>query len=176
MPRMMRINSGIFCALTTALSLAVACSWGGSGSNTPQPDASTSHAVCGDGTCAASEVNNCPADCGQGSNQGSNQAVCGNGSCETTKGETAQSCPSDCNQGSGSGSGSSALNCSDPNTTISCLLCTQAMLCTPPYDAISCAACGGGGFGDLLCENMAADGVCNAGAGEDHTTCPSDCP
>src|SRR5882672_9706754 len=100
MPRMMRIKSGIVLALTTTASLIVACSWGGSGNGDPHPDASTAHAVCGDGTCSASEINNCPADCGSNTGSNNQNAVCGNGSCETTKGETAQSCPSDCAQGS----------------------------------------------------------------------------
>jgi hypothetical protein len=129
--------------------------------------------VCGDNVCASSEVTSCPQDCGNGG--GNQNAVCGNGQCETSKGESATSCPSDCNTGSGGGSGSGsgggggALNCSDPNTTIGCGLCTVAMLCTPPYDATSCAACGGG-LG--ACNN---DGTCDPG--ETSAMCPLDnCP
>src|SRR5258707_1604300 len=123
MPRMMRINRRRFCAMSSVgvTMMFVACSFGGSQGNDPQPDAATSGAHCGDGTCAASEVNNCPADCGGGSNQGSN-AVCGNGQCETTKGETAASCPSDCmSQGSGSGSGSGMCP-ADPTACLGCIL------------------------------------------------------
>lgn len=123
------------------------------------PDAAP--VVCGDMICAASEVHSCPQDCGNGGNGGSNQnAVCGNGVCET--GETATSCSQDCGGsspvcGNGTcetgedatscpadcgGGGSGALNCSDPNTIIGCGLCSAAMICTAPYDAASCAACG----------------------------------
>jgi hypothetical protein len=117
----MRSNTGIVCVL--AALAAGACSWG-NGSGSPSPDASHSGgAVCGDGVCAGTEANSCPQDCGGG---GTAQAVCGNGQCETTKGESATSCPSDCggNQGSNTGSnGGGALNCSDPATTIGCGLC-----------------------------------------------------
>jgi hypothetical protein len=175
---MMRINSGIVCVLA-ALALG-ACSWGnGSGPGNTSPDAAP--VVCGDMICAASEVHSCPQDCGNGGNgSGNQQAVCGNGQCETTLGESATSCPSDCAGGggsnTGSGGGGGALNCSDPNTIIGCGLCSAAMICTAPYDAVSCAACGGGGLGSGLgganCNN---DGMCDPG--EDSATCPLDnCP
>lgn len=175
---MMRHKTGIVCVVA-ALAVA-ACSWGsGSGSSTPGPDASIGggNVVCGDNVCAASEVNNCPQDCGSGGGGGGNQAVCGNGQCETTLGESATSCPSDCGGGQGSGSGGGGgggqLNCSDPNTQIGCLLCTTLQMCTAPYDAVSCAACGSGsGSGSLPCN---FDGVCDPG--EDSATCPLDnCP
>ena len=169
---MMRINTGIVCVLAA---LAVgACSWGnGSGSGSPSPDASHAGAVCGDNVCAASEASTCPQDCGNGG--GNTQAVCGNGQCETTKGESATSCPSDCGGGGSNtgsnGGGGGALNCSDPNTTIGCLLCTTLQMCTSPYDATSCAACGGGSA-SLPCNN---DGVCDPG--ETSAQCPLDnCP
>ena len=173
---MMRTKSGIVCVL--AALVAGACSWGnGSGNGTPAPDASSSgQAVCGDNVCAASEATSCPQDCGGGNAN----AVCGNGQCETTKGESATSCPSDCGGGNGSGSngGNGSLNCSDPNTTIGCLLCTQLQMCTSPYDANSCAACGTGGLGSGFGSGLGSgacnfNGVCDAG--EDPTTCPTDC-
>ena len=144
---MMRMSSGIVCAVAGALSFAVACSWGGASDPSTHPDAGgTAGAVCGDGTCSASEINNCPQDCGSGmhgsgggsgSGSGSNvQAVCGNNVCDP--GETAQTCPSDC---TGGGSGSGTLNCTDPNTIIACGLCSAFMVCTG-VDANSCAACG----------------------------------
>jgi hypothetical protein len=173
---MMRINRGLFIVLFGA-SVFVACSFGGSQGNDPTPDASGGGgASCGDGTCAASEVNNCPADCGSGGN-GSGSAVCGNGQCETTKGETSASCPTDCSsQGSGSGSGSGSGTCpADPNECLGCAF--TGMGCPTGLDMNSCLTCligGGGGFGDLLCDGGAADGTCSAA--ETHDTCPSDCP
>jgi hypothetical protein len=168
---MMRASSGIVCAVAGALSFAVACSWGGASSNNTSPDAAST-TRCGDGVCAASEVNSCPADCGthgSGSGSGSNQqnAVCGNGTCE--QGETAASCPSDCGGGSGSGSG----NCpADPTSCISCLI--DATMCPAGMDATSCFACLFGGGADAGCDGGAADGVCEAD--ETNATCPDDCP
>ena len=144
---MMRSSSGIVCAVAGALLFAVACSWGGASDPNNHPDAGgTSHAVCGDGTCAATEINNCPQDCGSGghgsnggsgSGSGSNiQPICGNNVCDP--GEDANSCPADC---TGGGSGSGTLNCSDPNTIIACGLCSAFMVCTG-VDAAGCAACG----------------------------------
>jgi len=169
---MMRITTLVFVCSTIA-----GCSWGGDGGGTGPggtgPDAAVSHApVCGDSVCSASEVGNCTADCGSGGGN-TTGPVCGNGTCET--GETSASCPNDCGGGGGSGSGSGALNCSDQNTTINCLLCTSFQLCTAPYDAASCAACGGGGLGgDILCTGGAPDGTCDAM--ESNSTCPTDCP
>jgi hypothetical protein len=172
---MMGTKTGIVCVLAA---LAVgACSWGsGSGSGNTAPDAS-GPAVCGDNICAATEVGFCTQDCGSGGNHGGSNgsngqqtAVCGNGQCETTLGESATSCPSDCGGNSGSGG---ALNCSDPNTTIGCGLCSVAMVCTPPYDAVSCAACGGGSAASG-CTGGLPDSVCDSM--ENNTTCPFDCP
>lgn len=185
---MMRIKSGIICALSMSLAFAVACanSAGPPGGDDDGSGGSQQQASCGDGTCDASEVTSCSADCGSGGNNNNNNAVCGNGQCETTKGESISNCISDCGgQGSGSGSGSgsgnpSTLDCSDFATLFACFACvSDPTACVPPFDAASCQACvGGGGLpgGDLLCEGGAPDGVCNAAAMEDNTTCPSDCP
>jgi len=136
---MMRTSSGIVCAVAGAMLFAVACSFGGSQEN-KQPDAGTNvGATCGDGVCAASEVNSCQADCGNGmhgsgsgSGSGSStQAVCGNNTCEA--GETATTCPSDC-AGGGSGSGSAAFDCTNPFTAIVCQLCLS--------DTTTCATFG----------------------------------
>jgi hypothetical protein len=164
---MMRINRGLFIVLFGA-SVIVACSFGGSQGNDPTPDASTGGgAHCGDGTCAASEVNNCPADCGSGG-PGSGAAVCGNGQCETTKGETSASCPTDCSsQGSGSGSGSGSGVCpADPNECLNCIL---GMGCPTGLDANGCITCIIGGGGGACNFNFMCD------AGEDANTCPTDC-
>jgi hypothetical protein len=170
---MMRIRSGIICALTGA-SLFVACSFGGSSG--PEPDASTGGggAHCGDGVCAASEVNSCPSDCGGG---GSNQnAVCGNGMCETTKGETAQSCPSDCmTTGGGSGSGSGGGMCpADQTACINCII--DMTQCTGGLDQNTCFTCLLGGLGS---GGGGGSGACNfnlmCDPGEDASTCPTDC-
>jgi hypothetical protein len=184
---MMRINSGIICALSMSLAFAVACAESpGTGDDQTGDDTNTGN-VCGDGTCATSEVGYCPTDCGDGNNN-QNNAVCGNGQCETTKGESASTCFSDCgngNNGSGSGSGNTSGTCpSDPNACIGCLL--DPSQCPSGLDANSCLQCvlNGGGLGGSglpggsglgSCEGGAPDGNCNAAAGEDTTTCPFDC-
>jgi hypothetical protein len=173
MRAMMRINPGICCALTGAI-LFVACSFGGSSGSNPQPDSSTSGgAHCGDGVCAASEVNSCPADCGSNTGSNNQNAVCGNGMCETTKGETAQSCPSDCGMMSGS-NGSGMGTCpADPNACIGCAFTGTG--CPAGLDMNGCLTCLLGGIG-----SGGGSGACNfngvCDAGEDNMTCPSDCP
>jgi hypothetical protein len=173
----MRHKTGIVCVVA-ALAVA-ACSWGnGSGSSNPGVDAFGGNAaVCGDNVCAATEVNNCPQDCGSGGNN--NQAVCGNGTCETSKGESATSCPSDCNTNTGSNGGSNtgsgaALNCQDPTTLLACFTCLSGGGCTG-VDMNSCNTClGGSGLG-----SGTGSGACNfngmCDAGEDASTCPTDC-
>lgn len=149
---MMRIKSGIVCALSMSLACVVACATtGDDGTGDDQGSDMTSNNVCGDGTCAATEVGFCTQDCGEGGNNNNGSgsatgAVCGNAQCETTKGENATNCFSDCGgQGSGSGSGnpSTTLDCTDQNVLLACFSCTLLQMCTPPYDAASCAACTG---------------------------------
>lgn len=175
---MMRTHSGFICALTATIAFAFSCA--DSGTEEPGDDMNddqTSQNVCGDGTCAASEVGFCSQDCGSGGNNSA--ATCGDGMCETTKGENGASCASDCGGGSGSGSGSgSSTTC--PSDPLECVLCgLDAQFCVPPLDQATCAACGGGfgsgsgGFGDIGCTGMAPDGTCDAN--EDATLCPSDC-
>jgi hypothetical protein len=169
---MMRTSSGIVCAVAGALSFAVACSWGGA-AEPPKPDAPGA-AHCGDGVCSASEVNNCPADCGSGGGHGSGSnvnAVCGNGTCET--GENSTNCNTDCGGGSGSGSGSATGNC--PSDVTQCFACiVDATMCPTGLDATSCLTCIINGGGQAGCDGGAADGVCQAD--ETNATCPADCP
>ena len=148
MPFMMRSSSGIVCAVAGALSFAVACSWGGASDPGNHPDAGgTAAAVCGDGTCSATEINNCPQDCGSGghgsntgsgsgSGSGSNvQGICGDNVCQAN--ENAQTCPADC-----TGGGSGTLNCMDPTVLASCLSCAIDMTqCTADINATTCAPC-----------------------------------
>jgi hypothetical protein len=178
------MHSTLVCGLAASLAFAFSCA----DSTSPEPtgeeeEEEVSQNVCGDGLCAAAEVGYCMMDCGTGGNN--NAATCGDGLCETTKGETATSCASDCGgtgSGTGSGSGSSTACPSDPTECFLCML--DPSLCLGGLDQNACLTClglgggggGGGGFGDLLCEGGAADGNCNAAAGEDNSTCPSDCP
>jgi hypothetical protein len=175
------MNSALVCGFAAALAFAVSCA----DSTTPTGDDDdmgsdmTSQNVCGDAVCAAAEVGYCMADCGGGGNN--NAATCGNGMCETTKGESATSCAVDCGgQGSGSDSGSgSGSSTSCPADPTECLLCAliDPSLCPAGMDPNSCIACiGGGGGGDIGCDGGAPDGVCDAAAGEDNTFCPTDCP
>lgn len=180
---MMRMQTAIFCALTASLAFAVSCA-DSEGDDGMGDDDGQSQNVCGDGVCAAAEVGLCTNDCGNGGNNNGG-AVCGNGMCETTLGENGGTCLMDCNSGPGSGGGSGGGGGSTtcPTDPIECLFCTfDPSLCMGGLTQATCQACigggggGGGGFGDAFCEGMAADGTCNAGAGEDATTCPSDCP
>ena len=194
MPRMMRMTAAVVFALFVG-----ACSFGGSGNGGGGGggggggDVDASVALCGDGVCAASEVGSCTADCGGGGTQ----AVCGNGQCETTTGETAQSCPSDCGGGGGGavcgngtceatenstscpsdcgggGGGSGNLDCNDPNVQIACFSCLLTMQCQG-VDEASCTACLGGGGGSALgCVGGVPNGMCDPG--EDANNCPFDC-
>ena len=170
---MMR-TTGILCALVLA-----ACSWGNSDPNGGGHGADAATApVCGDGVCAASEVNSCMQDCG-GNGSNNNNPVCGNGQCETTKGETAKSCPSDCMTGNGSGSGSGMGMCpTDPTTCLSCIF--DPTMCPAGLDQNACIQCAfGSGLGSGLGSGMGS-GNCNfnltCDAGETNATCPTDCP
>jgi hypothetical protein len=146
----MRIKSGIVCALSMSLACVVACATtGDDGTGDDQGSDMTSNNVCGDGTCAATEVGFCTSDCGEGGNNGGNNngsgsgtaAVCGNGMCETTKGENSTNCFSDCGTpGQGSGSGNPSTTCpSDPTECILCLF--DVSFCMGGLDQASCQTC-----------------------------------
>ncbi len=192
----MRNTPGYLFALVTSVLLA-ACSFGNT-SGTPSPDANHVPS-CGDGICAASEVDSCPADCGTHAAPDAGtgtQAVCGDGTCDP--GEDSNNCPADCGTGSGSGSGS--LDCSDPTVLEACVECLFTNVCTG-VDVNGCTTCleGGGGMtgtcnmdfvcdigedittcidceiaGDTFCDGNSPDGTCEAD--ESNDTCPTDCP
>lgn len=153
-----------------------------------QSDDSTPLPVCGDGTCASSEISSCSADCGAAATCGDGTcgggetqascpadctptATCGDGTCDTAGGETTGTCPGDC-------SGGMTGQCpADPNECLPCLL---GLGCPPGLDETTCQECilggggGGGGLGDIGCTGGAPDGTCDAD--EDDQICPSDCP
>jgi len=136
---------------------------------------------CPNGTCDSYETRcTCPQDCGS--------PFCGDGTCCT--GETHASCPQDCVAGS-----CGDTVCTPPEDRCTCpqdcgspacgdgLCCGSETPCTCPED------CGSPFCGDGLCcagerctcssdcgTPFCGDGVCCASAGEDHTTCPGDCP
>lgn len=143
---MMRMTSAL---VFVCAAFVGACAWGdgspddgtGGGGGV---DAAVASAVCGDGVCAATEVNSCSSDCGGGGGSGMANPVCGNGTCET--GETNASCPSDCTGGGGgSGSGSGAACPADP---LECFDCLLGGACPTGHDMNSCTTCvlGGGGL------------------------------
>ncbi len=171
---MMRMQTGLFCALAASMAFAFSCADSGTGDEGDEMEETTGN-VCGDATCAASEVGFCTADCGAGGNNAN--AICGNAMCETSLGENASTCFSDCGAGSGSGSGSgSSTAC--PSNLLECAPCLiDASLCVAPLTAATCQAClgggGGSGFGDIGCDGGAPDGTCSAN--EDAMLCPSDC-
>jgi hypothetical protein len=186
----MRKFTPLLCAVMFVLG-ACASSDDGDGDDDGPPDPPPA-AVCGDGTCASSEVGICTQDCGVNPGtptcgngnceNGENSTtcasdcppagpVCGDNQCDMAGGENSTNCPGDCG-------GSSSLDCNDFAVLFACLLCVQdPTQCVPPANPTDCEACtGGGGGGFSFCENMAPDGVCNAAAGEDADTCPEDCP
>lgn len=188
---MMRMKTGLF--VSVACVLFAACASSGDGKTMPPAgDDDPSNSVCGDGTCTADEVGVCADDCGSGgggggggSNNGSGSgsgSSCGNFTCEANLGEDTTTCPADCGTGGGGG-GSTGVDCTDFAVLLACITCDAAdptsCIGVTPADCDTCLGGGlggGGGTGDLLCEGGAADGTCNAAAGEDATTCASDCP
>ncbi|MBA3393368.1 MAG: hypothetical protein H0T89_12025 [Deltaproteobacteria bacterium] len=108
--------------------------------------------VCGDAVCAASEIGVCQSDCGTG---GGNNFVCGNAVCEGNEPSTCmQDCPAaavcgdgTCDMSKGESSANCAGDCStsggtcpaDPLECFGCLI--EPSLCPPGLDQNICAAC-----------------------------------
>ena len=110
-------------------------------------------AVCGDGKCNGSEnCQTCPGDCGQ---------CCGNGQCQANLGENSCTCAADCPD--------------DPNTCSACQCGSSGGSCWCDADCVNfgdccgnaCQACG-------ACPAVCGDGKCNGT--EDSCSCPGDCP
>ncbi len=191
----MRNPSSYLFSLVTSVLLA-ACSFGNT-SGTPSPDAANHVPSCGDGICAASEVDSCPADCGTHAapDAGTTGSMCGNGVCET--GENSSNCPADCSGGGSDAGTGGPLNCSDPTVLEECVECLFTNVCTG-VDVGGCTTCfeglGGGGtcnmdgtcdigedittcidcVADTACDGDSPDGTCEAD--ESNATCPADCP
>ncbi len=153
--------------------------------------------ACGDGVCAPDGTEDCflcPIDCGIC------PIICGDGFCDVMNGENCSFCPIDCGSCAGCGDGTCSPT-EDPCTCeIDCGMCTCAHdLCTEGSAlAIGCdgcvmAICGTDPFccttfWDGLCVNevtsicgltcggaVCGDLICDAGAGEDCSTCATDC-
>ena len=173
------------CALIATACATTDGGGGGDDGSNPPPSGTP---VCGDAVCAASEVGVCQSDCGTG-----NTEVCGNGKCE---GNEPSTCASDCNMGGGGVCGNGQCESSESSSTCPadcmtggggscpsdqtvCFLCLLDMsLCTGGMSQATCQACilGGGGGGGTGCSGGMPNGMCEAAAGENNTTCPFDCP
>jgi hypothetical protein len=149
------MNKTLCAVVVAAIGVGMAaCAGGGDGGGGGGGgvDASTHNTTpeCGDGVCAASELDTCPQDCGSGSgtvhlDAGTGaQSTCNNNfTCEPNLGETADNCPNDCGAGSGSGSGSGSgtLDCSDPTVLEECFECILASDCEGGVTEDSCESC-----------------------------------
>jgi hypothetical protein len=173
----MRNLPGYLYALATAVVIS-ACSFGNT-SGQQQVDAAHEVPTCGDGVCAASEVDNCPVDCGTHAapDAGTTQPDAGTtggdagvmGTCDPTAcitcitggacptGYDATSCITCLLGGSGSGSGSGS--------------CNMDFVCDIGEDITSCIDCIIAG--DTACDGNSPDGTCEADESVD--TCPTDC-
>lgn len=137
---------------SAAMFAACATTDGGGGDDGTDEPPPASGPVCGDAVCASSEIGVCQADCGAGG--GNNNvcgnavcegnepstcvadcpaaAVCGDGTCDMSKGESSANCAGDCSTSGGT--------CpADPLECFGCLL--DPTLCPPGLDENTCAAC-----------------------------------
>jgi hypothetical protein len=165
----------------------VACSSSGGGGNGVDA-ASTGGGKCGDGICAASEVHNCPMDCGV------SISSCGDGVCDPSKNETTVSCPKDCGSAVVCGDGvcdvkggetsancpadcgttmTMPLDCRDMTIQNDCTLCVLFGICATDVNAAGCMDCTNRAFSGVDCDGGAPDGTC--AADEDTADCFSDC-
>lgn len=96
-------------------------------------------------------------------------AQCGNGSCQTTKGETCSSCPLDCGACSDGCTVSSFGGCEGCGCE-SCVCDAHPECCAEAWTEACVAACEGCGS----C-TPCGDGACEAADGETCATCPADC-
>jgi hypothetical protein len=166
----------------------VACSGSNGGGNGGVDAPSTGGGKCGDGVCAASEVHNCPMDCGvsiQSCGDGvcdptknettvscpkdcGTAVMCGDGVCDVNGGETSTSCPADCGT-----TNPTPLDCRDMQIQTDCGLCVLFGLCAPDVNASGCQDCTTRAFSGVDCDGGAPDGTC--AADENTSDCFSDC-
>lgn len=118
-------------------------------------DLCTKDEYCKDGVCG-NGADICPAQCG-------------NGSCQTTKGETCESCPLDCGPCSDGCTESTFGGCSGCGCE-SCVCAAKPTCCTDAWTADCVAACEACG----AC-TPCGDGVCDGAIDETCVTCPADC-
>jgi hypothetical protein len=117
---MMRINWGLSCALAVGIAACAASS------NSSPPDAAP---TCGDGICAASEIDTCPQDCGT---PGSGAVVDAGSGLGIDAGSAL-------GVDAGSGSG---LDCSSETVIEDCVVCLAINACGS--NEAACETCLGG--------------------------------
>lgn len=139
--------------------------------------------TCGDGVCGIPEnYTTCPQDCPSGSydgycdgvadgkcdqdcvDRGTPQLdpdcpVCGNGICESGKGENYSNCPSDCPKPIVCGNNICDSNETQENCCKDCS-CPENLKC----------------LGNKCVSDKCGNGICESNLNENYTTCPQDCP
>ncbi len=138
-------------------------------------------AVCGDGLCTlgAEDLASCAEDC----------ESCGDETCDTAGGETAQSCEADCPPECGDGACTHNENICGCGTDGCAARCGDGCCTTASETAASCALdcpddptdglCTGSETACTApadCPASCGDGCCTTGGGEGASTCEADCP